>query len=89
MAVYLAENKSKDVTYRSDYTKVEGSKPQARSVSFQKVTYGGINGPYYSATTTQRTGSDGVNCLSSLSLVESICWWFLSSLMLLFGIRWC
>lgn len=54
------ENKSKDVTYRSDFNKVEGSKPQARSVSFQKVTYGGINGPYYSATTTQRTGSDGV-----------------------------
>ncbi|KAG5538563.1 hypothetical protein RHGRI_019221 [Rhododendron griersonianum] len=63
------ESKSKDVTYRSDYNKVEGSKPQARSVSCQKVTYGGINGPYYSPTTTRRTGSDGVNYLSSLSLV--------------------
>lgn len=53
------EKKSKDLAYRSDYNKIEGSNPQARSVSFQKVTYGGINGPYYSATTTRRTGSDG------------------------------
>lgn len=63
----MAEKKSKDLAYRSDYNKIEGSNPQARSVSFQKVTYGGINGPYYSATTTRRTGSDGVNYLPSLS----------------------
>lgn len=71
------------MAYRSDHNKVDGSKPQARSVSFQKVTYGGIDGPYYSATTTRRTGSEGVNYLPSSSLVDSICWWFLSSLMLL------
>ncbi|CAL5381545.1 unnamed protein product [Camellia sinensis] len=54
------ERKSKDVTYRTDYNKVAVTKPQAQSVSFQKVTYGGINGAYYTATTTRKTGGDAV-----------------------------
>ncbi|KAL6981800.1 hypothetical protein U1Q18_023420 [Sarracenia purpurea var. burkii] len=54
------EKKSKDVAFRTDYNRVEGINPQARSVSFQKVTYGGINGAYYTATASRRTGSDGV-----------------------------
>ncbi|CAL5331433.1 unnamed protein product [Camellia sinensis] len=54
------ERKSKDVTYRTDYNKVAVTKPRAQSVSFQKVTYGGINGAYYTATTTRKTGGDGV-----------------------------
>ncbi|XAR63171.1 hypothetical protein NMG60_11023016 [Bertholletia excelsa] len=54
------ERSSKDVSARMDYNKVEGTKPQARSVSYQKVTYGGLDGAYYTATTTRSTGNDGV-----------------------------
>ncbi|PSS21586.1 Heme A synthase [Actinidia chinensis var. chinensis] len=54
------DKKSKDVAYRTDYNKARGTIPQAQSVSFQKVTYGGINGTYYTGTTTRRTGNDGV-----------------------------
>ncbi|KAL2553010.1 uncharacterized protein Fot_06629 [Forsythia ovata] len=51
---------SKEVSYRTNHSKVEGSQPQGRSISFQRVTYGGMNGAYYTATTTRRTGCDGV-----------------------------
>lgn len=36
--------------------------PQARTYSFQSssVTYGGVNGAYYTSSTTRRSGSDGV-----------------------------
>ncbi|KVI11303.1 hypothetical protein Ccrd_010288 [Cynara cardunculus var. scolymus] len=39
---------------------MEGTKPQTQSISYKKVTYGGINGAYYTATTTRKSGSDGV-----------------------------
>ncbi|XP_021305379.1 uncharacterized protein LOC8069083 isoform X4 [Sorghum bicolor] len=39
-----------------------GGQPQARTFTYQSssVTYGGINGAYYTASTTRRTGSDGI-----------------------------
>ncbi|KAK8587917.1 hypothetical protein V6N13_086875 [Hibiscus sabdariffa] len=46
-----------------DSHRVKGSKPQqARSFSFQtsRVTYGGVDGTYYTSTKTRKTGSDGV-----------------------------
>ncbi|XP_059633977.1 uncharacterized protein LOC132276534 [Cornus florida] len=54
------ERKSEIISSRSGYNKVEGTQSQTRSVSFRRVTYGGINGTYYTATNTRRTGSDGV-----------------------------
>ncbi|KAM1480517.1 hypothetical protein ACFX2I_027654 [Malus domestica] len=56
------ERKSKDVTYRNDRNKVEGTQTQVRGLSFQtcRVTYGGVDGAYYTSTRTRRAGSDGV-----------------------------
>ncbi|XP_073126547.1 uncharacterized protein [Henckelia pumila] len=36
------------------------TQPHTQSVSFQRVTYGGINGAYSTAMTTRRVGNDGV-----------------------------
>ncbi|XP_052193984.1 uncharacterized protein LOC127802303 isoform X2 [Diospyros lotus] len=55
-----AETKSKAVIHSNVNKKFEGTTPEVRSVSFQKVTYGGVNGAYYTATTTRSTGNDGV-----------------------------
>ncbi|EEF39905.1 conserved hypothetical protein [Ricinus communis] len=57
----LAEEKSKTVNHGSDYNRIEGNKSQARSFSFQtcKVTYGGVDGAYYTCTRTRRAGNDG------------------------------
>ncbi|KAF3332365.1 myeloid leukemia factor 1-like protein [Carex littledalei] len=40
-----------------------GQQPQARTYSFQssRVTYGGVNGAYYTSSTTRRSGSDGIS----------------------------
>ncbi|KAF2298207.1 hypothetical protein GH714_018644 [Hevea brasiliensis] len=56
------EVKSKNVNCIHDDNKMEGTKPQARNFSFQtcKVTYGGVDGAYYTSTRTRRAGSDGV-----------------------------
>lgn len=54
------EAHSKDVSYRTDSNRVQGKQPQTRGVSFRKVSYGGIDGTYYTATKTRKTGSDGV-----------------------------
>ncbi|XP_047335391.1 myeloid leukemia factor 1-like [Impatiens glandulifera] len=35
------------------------TKPKSQSYSFHKVTYGGINGDYYTSTSTRRMTSDG------------------------------
>lgn len=51
-----------DVSSATYQNKVEAKKPQSRSVSFQRVTYGGIDGAYYTTTSSRRTGDDGV-CL--------------------------
>jgi len=39
-----------------------GGQPQSRTFSYQSssVTYGGINGAYYTASKTRRSGSDGI-----------------------------
>ncbi|KAL1543423.1 hypothetical protein AAHA92_20398 [Salvia divinorum] len=50
----------RDVSTSANQIKVVAEKPRSHSVSFQKVTYGGINGSYYTATTSRRMGSDGV-----------------------------
>lgn len=59
----LAEKKGKSVTDRGDFNKVQGTRPQARSVSVHtsRVTYGGVDGAYYSSTRTRRAGGDGVS----------------------------
>jgi hypothetical protein len=46
---------------RRDFSKA-GGQPQARTFTYQSsaVTYGGINGAYYTASKTRRSGSDGV-----------------------------
>lgn len=59
---YPDERENKTLNCRSDYNRTEGTEPGVRSSSFQtcKVTYGGIDGAYYTSTRTRRTGSDGV-----------------------------
>lgn len=57
-----------DVSSIINQNKVEPKKPVTRSASFQKVTYGGIDGTYYTATTSRRTGDDGVCLLDLLKL---------------------
>ncbi|GMI66920.1 hypothetical protein like AT2G45380 [Hibiscus trionum] len=56
------DGKIQSVNRRNDCEKVKGSKPQIRSFSFQtsRVTYGGVNGTYYTSTKSRKTGSDGV-----------------------------
>ncbi|CAL0324568.1 unnamed protein product [Lupinus luteus] len=55
-----AERKNSDVTYKNDHQKIEP--PKARNFSSQtsRVTYGGVDGAYYTSTRTTRTGVDGV-----------------------------
>lgn len=59
----LAEKKDKNVADRVDFNKVQGTQPQAPSVSVHtsRVTYGGIDGAYYTSTRTRRAGGDGVS----------------------------
>lgn len=53
------EKKMKHTDYRTGASRMQ---PQARTYSFSSssVTYGGPNGAYYTASTTRRTGADGV-----------------------------
>ncbi|GJZ05087.1 retrotransposon-related protein [Tanacetum coccineum] len=51
------EEVKKDVRVNENHNRFDGTKPQSQSqsqnhFSFKKVTYGGINGAYYTATTT-------------------------------------
>ncbi|KAK2992618.1 hypothetical protein RJ640_015974 [Escallonia rubra] len=55
--VCLSEVKSKNVQHRSDQNKVERTQPH--TFSFHKVTYGGMNGTYFTATTSRKAGGDG------------------------------
>lgn len=59
----VAEEKVKNMSKRSDFNKVQGTQPQGRSVSVQscRVTYGGIDGAYYTSTRNRRAGNDGVS----------------------------
>lgn len=79
--------KMRDVSSTVNQNKVEANKPQTHSVSFQKVTYGGINGSYYTATTSRRTGSDGV-CLLDLLSLKFPCCLFLMLLCVILLFRW-
>ncbi|CAJ2655628.1 unnamed protein product [Trifolium pratense] len=57
------EGENSGVTYKNDHHKSkEPSKDHNRNMSFQtsKVTYGGIDGAYYTSTRTRRMGADGV-----------------------------
>ncbi|KAL2329591.1 hypothetical protein Fmac_017172 [Flemingia macrophylla] len=55
-----SERKNSGATYKNDHYVAEPSK--ARKFSFQtsRVTYGGIDGAYYTSTRTRRMGADGV-----------------------------
>lgn len=48
---------------RRDFNRANEGQPQARTFTYQSssVTYGGVNGAYYTASKTRRTGSDGVS----------------------------
>lgn len=50
---------TKDVTRGVKDMKLEGTQSKPQSMSYRRVTYGGIDGTYYTATTTRRAGSDG------------------------------
>ncbi|KAK7390116.1 hypothetical protein VNO78_25415 [Psophocarpus tetragonolobus] len=54
------EVKSSDVTYKNGHYMAEPSKTHKFSFQTSRVTYGGIDGAYYTSTRTRRTGSDGV-----------------------------
>ncbi|XP_031269749.1 uncharacterized protein LOC116128189 isoform X2 [Pistacia vera] len=56
------ERKSKSVNHINHHNKVEGTQSQAHSSSFQtcRVTYGGVDGAYYTSTRTRRAGNDGM-----------------------------
>ncbi|EXB76215.1 hypothetical protein L484_025569 [Morus notabilis] len=58
----VEERESNNVVYKNKPYKVEGAKPQNRSFSVHtsKVTYGGVDGAYYTSTRTRREGGDGV-----------------------------
>ncbi|EOA27663.1 hypothetical protein CARUB_v10023811mg [Capsella rubella] len=57
-----AERKIQNMNQRSDFNRREGT--QSRVNTFRhhtsKVTYGGIDGAYYTSTRTRRKGSDGM-----------------------------
>ncbi|MED6164013.1 hypothetical protein PIB30_085532 [Stylosanthes scabra] len=55
----INEKKQNNVTYKNDHYKAEP--PKSRSFSFQtsRVTYGGVDGAYYTSTRTRKTGADG------------------------------
>ncbi|XP_015902792.2 uncharacterized protein LOC107435682 isoform X1 [Ziziphus jujuba] len=55
-----AERKSKNVTSQNEPNKAKGEQHQNRSYSFCKVTYGGVDGAYYTSTRTRRGGGDGM-----------------------------
>lgn len=59
----MTETHSMDVSKRADANRAQGKQPQTRGVCYRKVSYGGIDGTYYTASTTRQTGSDGVSFL--------------------------
>lgn len=56
----LVERKSSGVTYKNDPFMSEP--PKGGKISFQtsRVTYGGIDGAYYTSTRSRKIGADGV-----------------------------
>lgn len=57
------ENKMNQAKYRNEHQRLsQPSQQESRTYSFHSstVTYGGLNGAYYTSSTTRKTGSDGV-----------------------------
>ncbi|KAL4562798.1 hypothetical protein LXL04_026829 [Taraxacum kok-saghyz] len=52
----------RDVHVSKNQNRFDGNGTQSKthSISYKKVTYGGINGAYYTATTTRKSNNDGV-----------------------------
>lgn len=64
MVCFFVGMEGGQVQLRRDPNKANsGGQPQARTFTYQSssVTYGGINGAYYTASKTRRSGSDGVS----------------------------
>lgn len=63
--VDVAERNGKTLSSqnRNEPYKVKGTQTQHGSYSFQtcKVTYGGVDGAYYSSSRSRRAGGDGVS----------------------------
>lgn len=61
--VDFIETKSKSLIYGNDRSKVEGEHSLASRVGVQtcRVTYGGVDGAYYTSTRTTKAGTDGVS----------------------------
>ncbi|VVB03451.1 unnamed protein product [Arabis nemorensis] len=57
-----AERKIRNVNQRSDFNKRESTRSRANTFRHHtsKVTYGGIDGAYYTSSRTRRAGSDGI-----------------------------
>lgn len=56
-----SKNSSKSTYYGTDHGKEGGTQGRTSGVTFQRVSYGGINGPYYTASTRRTIGKDGVS----------------------------
>lgn len=66
LGLFVAERKIRNVNQRSDLNTSEGTKSRVNTFKHHtsKVTYGGIDGAYYTSSRTRRAGSDGVRRLS-------------------------
>ncbi|XP_061352118.1 uncharacterized protein LOC133297069 isoform X2 [Gastrolobium bilobum] len=53
------ERKNSDVNYKNDHYTFEPTKTRNFSFQTSRVTYGGIDGAYYSSTRNRRIGADG------------------------------
>lgn len=51
---------SENVSHRIDFNKAEGTPARTYQFHSCKVTYGGVDGAYYTSSTTRRMGDDGV-----------------------------
>lgn len=61
-AVFDLGTKSNILIHSNDRNKVEGAQSQGRvSVQTSRVTYGGVDGEYYTSTRTTKRGTDGVS----------------------------
>lgn len=58
----------KILNHKPQHNNRQGTQSQAHSFSYQtsKVTYGGVDGAYYTSTRTRSTGADGVSSLSKV-----------------------
>ncbi|KAI3918258.1 hypothetical protein MKX01_041578 [Papaver californicum] len=56
------ERKNKLLQYRNGHSSAERTQPLTKSFSYQSstVTYGGVNGAYYTSSTSRKMGGDGV-----------------------------